>query len=85
MRKERQRSITPIRGSSLPALVLAAGLAAGGCAEGGGAADTTEWKNIAGNDMGQRYSSLDQIDAGTGEKIWESVEPETFRTTSEER
>ncbi|WP_423929062.1 pyrroloquinoline quinone-dependent dehydrogenase [Candidatus Palauibacter sp.] len=128
MRKERQRSITPIRGSSLPALALAAGLAAGGCAEaGGGAADTTEWKNIAGNDMGQRYSSLDQIDAenfenlevawtwdgsdypavnaratpiyvdgmlisvagekrhtyaidaGTGEKIWEYVEPETFR------
>ena len=102
--------------------------AAAGCAEGGGsAANGTEWKNIAGNDMGQRYSSLDQIDAenfeslevawvwdgsdypavnaratpiyvdgmlisvagekrhtyaidaGTGEKIWEYVEPETFR------
>jgi quinoprotein glucose dehydrogenase len=99
-----------------------------GCAEGAGdAADGTEWRNIAGNDMGQRYSSLDQIDAenfedlevawvwdgsdyqavnaratpihvdgmlisvagekrhtyaidaGTGEKIWEYVEPETFR------
>ncbi len=109
-------------------LLLALGVAAAGCAEGGGsAASHAEWKNIAGNDMGQRYSSLDQInpenfeslevawvwdgsdypavnaratpiyvggmlisvagekrhtyaiDAGTGEKIWEYVEPETFR------
>ena len=109
-------------------VLLAFGVAAAGCAEGGGgAADSAEWKNIAGNDMGQRYSSLDQIDAenfgdlgiawvwdgsdypavnaratpiyvdgmlisvagekrhtyaidaGTGEKIWEYVEPETFR------
>ena len=109
-------------------LLLAFGVAVAGCAEGGGdAANHAEWKNIAGNDMGQRYSSLDQIapenfenlevawvwdgseypavnaratpiyvdgmlisvagekrhtyaiDAGTGEKIWEYVEPETFR------
>ena len=109
-------------------VLLAFGVAVAGCAEGGGGApDRTEWKNIAGNDMGQRYSSLDQIDAenfedldvawvwdgsdypavnaratpiyvdgmlisvagekrhtyaidaGTGEKIWEYVEPETFR------
>ncbi len=109
-------------------LLLAFGVAVAGCAEGGGGtADSTEWKNIAGNDMGQRYSSLDQIDpenfealevawiwdgsdypavnaratpiyvdgllisvagekrhtyaidAGTGEKVWEYVEPETFR------
>ena len=108
--------------------LLAFGVAAAGCAEGGGdAAESTGWKNIAGNDMGQRYSALDQIDAenfenlevawvwdgsdypavnaratpiyvdgklisvagekrhtyaidaGTGEKIWEYVEPETFR------
>ncbi|MCZ0935634.1 MAG: hypothetical protein OXJ54_10675 [Gemmatimonadetes bacterium] len=112
----------------LGSLLLALAAAAAGCAEGGGsAANGTEWKNIAGNDMGQRYSSLDQIDAenfeslevawvwdgsdypavnaratpiyvdgmlisvagekrhtyaidaGTGEKIWEYVEPETFR------
>ncbi|WP_420617102.1 pyrroloquinoline quinone-dependent dehydrogenase [Candidatus Palauibacter sp.] len=109
-------------------LLLTFGVAVAGCAEGGGdAANHAEWKNIAGNDMGQRYSSLDQIDpgnfenlevawvwdgsdypavnaratpiyvdgmlisvagekrhtyaidAGTGEKIWEYVEPETFR------
>ncbi|WP_419859168.1 hypothetical protein [Candidatus Palauibacter irciniicola] len=109
-------------------LLLALGVAVAGCAEGGGsAANGAEWKNIAGNDMGQRYSSLDQIDAenfenlevawvwdgsdypavnaratpiyvdgmlisvagekrhtyaidaGTGDKIWEYVEPETFR------
>ena len=109
-------------------LQLALGVAVAGCAEGGGSpANDTEWKNIAGNDMGQRYSTLDQIDAenfeqlevawvwdgsdypavnaratpiyvdgmlisvagekrhtyaidaGTGEKIWEYVEPETFR------
>ncbi len=109
-------------------VLLAFGIAVAGCAEGGGsAAGGAEWKNIAGNDMGQRYSSLDQIDAenfenlevawvwdgsdypavnaratpihvdgmlisvagekrhtyaidaGTGEKIWEYVEPETFR------
>lgn len=109
-------------------LLLALAVAVAGCAEGGGSpANDTEWKNIAGNDMGQRYSVLDQIDAenfeqlevawvwdgsdypavnaratpiyvdgmlisvagekrhtyaidaGTGEKIWEYVEPETFR------
>ena len=109
-------------------LLLALAVAVAGCAEGGGvAANGAEWKNIAGNGMGQRYSSLDQIDAenfeslevawvwdgsdypavnaratpiyvdgmlisvagekrhtyaidaGTGEKIWEYVEPETFR------
>ena len=126
----RARSTSPAPPSvfrSVP-LLLALGVAVAGCAEGGGsAADDTEWKNIAGNDMGQRYSSLDQIDAenfenlevawtwdgsdypavnaratpiyvdgmlisvagekrhtyaidaGTGEKIWEYVEPETFR------
>ena len=109
-------------------LLLTFAVAVAGCAEGGGdAANNAGWKNIAGNDMGQRYSSLDQIDpdnfenlevawvwdgsdypavnaratpiyvdgmlisvagekrhtyaidAGTGEKIWEYVEPETFR------
>ncbi len=109
-------------------LLLTFAVAVAGCAEGGrDAANHAEWKNIAGNDMGQRYSSLDQIDpdnfenlevawvwdgsdypavnaratpiyvdgmlisvagekrhtyaidAGTGEKIWEYVEPETFR------
>ncbi|WP_420448411.1 hypothetical protein [Candidatus Palauibacter sp.] len=109
-------------------LLLALGVALAGCAEGGGSpANDAEWKHIAGNDMGQRYSALDQIDAenfdqlevawvwdgsdypavnaratpiyvdgmlisvagekrhtyaidaGTGEKIWEYVEPETFR------
>ena len=126
----RARSTSPAPPSTFPGLplLLALGVAVAGCAEGGGsAANGTEWKNIAGNDMGQRYSSLDQIDAenfeslevawiwdgsdypavnaratpiyvdgmlisvagekrhtyaidaGTGEKIWEYVEPETFR------
>ncbi|MCY3598780.1 MAG: hypothetical protein OXN85_02245 [Gemmatimonadetes bacterium] len=125
----RARSTSPAPPSTfrLSSLLLTLAAAAG-CAEGGGsAANGTEWKNIAGNDMGQRYSSLDQIDAenfeslevawvwdgsdypavnaratpiyvdgmlisvagemrhtyaidaGTGEKIWEYVEPETFR------
>ncbi len=109
-------------------LLLVLGFAVAGCAEGGeSVADHADWKHIAGNDMGQRYSSLDQIDpenfenlevawvwegsdypavnaratpiyvdgmlvsvagekrhtyaidAGTGEKVWEYVEPETFR------
>ncbi|WP_420634995.1 hypothetical protein [Candidatus Palauibacter sp.] len=129
MRKERRQFMTLIRGSTLlPSLGVALVLAVAGCAEaGGGAAATADWKNIAGNDMGQRYSSLDQIDgenfenlevawswdgsdypavnaratpiyvdgmlisvagekrhtyaidAGTGEKIWEYLEPDTFR------
>ncbi|WP_419164515.1 hypothetical protein [Candidatus Palauibacter sp.] len=136
MRREHPEPVSVLRGihcvvlvpALVPALVLAVGLAAAGCAEaGGGAADAADWKNIAGNDMGQRYSSLDQIhaenfenlevawswdgsdypavnaratpiyvdgmlisvagekrhtyaiDAGTGEKIWEYLEPETFR------
>ena len=109
-------------------LLLVLGFAVAGCAEGGESlAGHADWKHIAGNDMGQRYSSLDQIDpenfeslevawvwdgsdypavnaratpiyvdgmlisvagekrhtyaidAGTGEKVWEYVEPETFR------
>ncbi len=109
-------------------LLLVLGFAVASCAEGGeSVADHADWKHIAGNDMGQRYSSLDQIDpenfenlevawvwegsdypavnaratpiyvdgmlisvagekrhtyaidAGTGEKVWEYVEPETFR------
>ena len=110
--------------------LLALGVVLAGCAEGGGSAPgagSSDWRNIAGNDLGQRYSSLDQIDAenfgrlevawewdgsdypavnaratpiyvdgmlisvagekrhtyaidaGTGEKVWEYVEPETFR------
>ena len=115
----------PLRGT-LPTLALA--LVVAGCAEGGGSpASNAEWKNIAGDHRGQRYSALDQInadnfeslevawawdgseypavnaratpiyvdgllisvagekrhtyaiDAGTGEKVWEYVEPETFR------
>ncbi len=106
-------------------LVLA--VIAAGCGDYMGAQGDGEWKNIAGNAMGQRYSSLDQInasnfeslevawqwdgsvfpavnaratpifvdgllisvagekrhtyaiDAGTGEMVWEYVEPETFR------
>ena len=110
--------------------LLALGVVLAGCAEGGGGASgagNSGWRNIAGNDLGQRYSSLDQIDAenfgqlevawewdgsdypavnaratpiyvdgmlisvagekrhtyaidaGTGERAWEYVEPETFR------
>ena len=44
------------------ALAATLALVAAGCAYDDGAQDA-EWHNIAGNDMGQRYSPLDQIDA----------------------
>ena len=120
----------PVSVVRLSPWLLALGVVLAGCAEGGGSAPgagNSDWRNIAGNDLGQRYSSLDQIDAenfgqldvawewdgsdypavnaratpiyvdgmlisvagekrhtyaidaGTGEKVWEYVEPETFR------
>ncbi len=48
--------------SATGALAATLALAAAGCAYDDGAQDA-EWHNIAGNDMGQRYSPLDQIDA----------------------
>ena len=128
MSRARSTSHAPPFACGRLSFLLALGVGVAGCAErGGNAVDSNEWKNIAGNDMGQRYSSLDQIDpenfedlevawvwdgsdypavnaratpiyvegmlisvagekrhtyaidAGTGEKIWEYVEPETFR------